>query len=81
MVHGGDSVVWDVRTTRDVVRVVARTPFYALPLNKIAPGHFTLSFAIPNGVPYFFHRSYDLDVGASSATGDTVHRQISLTFE
>jgi hypothetical protein len=81
VVHGGDSVVWDVRTTPDVVSVVARTSLYSLPLNKVAPGHFVLSFAIPNNVPFFFHGNYNLDVAANSSTGDTAHRLISLTFE
>ncbi len=79
--HGGDSVVWDVRTTTDVVKVVARTNVYALPLNKVAPGHFTLSFAIPNGVPWFFHGNYNLDVAANTSSGDTAHREVSLSFQ
>lgn len=81
VVRGGDSVVWDVRTTPDVVSVVARTPLYSLPLNKVAPGHFVLSFAVPNNVPFFFHGNYHLDVAANSSTGDTAHRVVSLTFE
>jgi hypothetical protein len=80
-VHGGDSVVWDVRTTPDVVKVVARTSLYALSLNRIAPGHFTLSFAIPSGVPSFFHGNYNLDVAANTSSGDTAHRQVSLSFQ
>ncbi len=81
VVHGGDSVVWDVRTTPDVVKVVARTSLYALSLNRVAPGHFTLSFAIPSGVPSFFHGNYNLDVAANTSSGDTAHRQVSLSFQ
>jgi len=81
VVHGGDSVVWDVRTTPDVVSVVARTSLYSLPLNIVAPGHFVLTFAIPNNVPFFFHGNYNLDVAANSSTGDTTHRLVSLRFE
>jgi hypothetical protein len=81
VVHGGDSVVWDVRTTPDVVKVVARTSLYALALNRVAPGHFVLSFAIPNGVPAFFHGNYNLDVAADTEAGDTAHRHVSLSFQ
>jgi hypothetical protein len=81
VVHGGDSVVWDVHTTPDVVKVVARTSLYALTLNRVAPGHFVLSFAIPSGVPSFFHGNYNLDVAAGTSSGDTAHRQVSLSFQ
>jgi hypothetical protein len=81
VVHSGQSVVWDVRTTPDVVSVDAKVSVYGLKLVKQAPGHFGLSFAIPNGVPWFFHGIYDLDVSAHSNTGEIAHRSISLTFE
>jgi len=80
-VHGGQTVVWDVRTTPDVVSVDARVSLYALELQKESAGHFGLSFAVPSGVPWFFHGTYDLDVRAHSASGETAHRSVSLTFQ
>jgi glucose/arabinose dehydrogenase len=81
VVHSGQSVVWDVRTTPDVVSVDAKVSVYALQFVKQAPGHFGLSFAIPNGVPWFFHGTYNLDVSAHSNSGEIAHRSISLAFE
>jgi hypothetical protein len=81
IVHGGESVVWDVRTTPDVVSVDAQVSLYALQMEKQSAGHFALSFAVPSNVPWFFHGTYDLDVRAHSESGEVAHRSISLTFE
>lgn len=81
VVHGGDSVVWDVRTTPDVVSVDARVSLYALQMVKQSAGHFALSFAVPSGTPWFFHGTYDLDVRAHTESGEVAHRSISLIFE
>ena len=81
VVHGGQSVVWDVRTTPDVVSVDARVSLYALQLHRRSPGRFFLSFQVPRGLPWFFHGNYRLDVRAHSAQGAIVHRSISLDFQ
>jgi PBP1b-binding outer membrane lipoprotein LpoB len=80
VVHDGQAVVWDVRTTPDIVSVTATTTMIALPLQRFSPGHFGLTFAIPRGVPGFFHGTYNMDVSAVSAHGATLHRGIALTF-
>jgi hypothetical protein len=81
IVHSGDSVVWDVRTTPDVVSVDVQVSLYALQMVKQSAGHFALNFAIPSSVPWFFHGTYDLDVRAHTQSGEVAHRSISLTFE
>lgn len=81
VVYGGQDVVWDVRTTPDVVSVDARVSLYALQLHKRSPGRFFLTFRVPNGLPWFFHGNYTLDVRAHSAKGEIVHRSIALDFK
>jgi hypothetical protein len=81
VVRSGQSVVWDVRTTRDVVSVTASVTIYSFPLVRVAPGHFALTFGIPPDVPPVFHGNYDMNVVAKDAAGDAVSRHITLTFE
>ena len=80
VVHDGQAVVWDVRTTPDIVTVTASTSLIELPLQRFSPGHFGLTFSIPRGVPGFFHGTYNMDVSAVSTGGATLHRGIALTF-
>ena len=81
VVHDGDTVHWDVRTSPDVVAVSAKVATYGFNLQRSGPGHFTLGFAIPHGVPFFFHRTYTLDVVARDAAGATANTTISLAFQ
>jgi hypothetical protein len=81
VVHNGDSVTWNVHTTPEVVSVEARVAFYALHLGRTAPGRFALVFHIPAGVPFFFHRRYQVRVTARDADGTTDSRSFALSFQ
>ncbi len=81
VVHDGDTVRWDVRTTSDVVAVSAHVATYGFALQRSGPGHFTLGFQIPKGVPFFFHRTYNLDVVARDRAGATANTTIALEFQ
>ena len=81
VVHDGDTVHWDVRTTSDVVAVSAKVATYGFDLQRSGPGHFTLGFVIPKGVPFFFHRTYTLDVIARDRAGESATSTIALSFQ
>lgn len=81
VVHGGQAVIWDVRTTPDIVSVTAHVAAITLPMRRLSAGHFGLTFAVPNGVPFFFHGTYDMDVQALTTGGQTLHHDISLVFQ
>ncbi len=70
VVHAGDTVRWDVRTTPDVSGVTAKVATYGFTFVRVAAGHFTLAFAIPPAVPFFFHGDYRLAVIAAAPAGD-----------
>ncbi len=80
VVHDGDVVRWTVRTSPDVVGVSAHVLAYSFALQRRRAGSFALSFSIPRGVPFFFHRTYDLDVVARTAAGATATRTIGVIF-
>jgi len=81
VIHAGQSVAWDVRTTSDIVSVSANVTAYHLPLQRTEPGHFVLNFTIPSNVPGFFHGTYSLDVRGETASGASADRYVSLVFE
>jgi hypothetical protein len=77
----GDTVVWDVRTTPDVTTVEARVTMATIPLQRESPGHFTLSFKLPDSVPGLFHGNYSVDIVGKTSAGTTVHRTIPLSLK
>lgn len=79
--HDGDVVRWTVRTSKDVVDVSAHVMAYSFPLQRRAPGSFALAFTVPKGVPFFFHRTYDLDVVARTAAGATATTKVGIAFQ
>jgi hypothetical protein len=81
IVHSGDTLVWNVRTTPDVVDVVAHVTVYAFRLQKHARGLYVLSFTIPPGVPGFFHGTYTLDLVARSASGAEATTKQAVVFQ
>ena len=81
VVRNGDSVVWNVRTTPEVVSVDARVAFYDLRLGRTGPGRFACVFHIPSSVPFFFHRVYHVTVTARDADGTTDSRSFALSFQ
>jgi hypothetical protein len=81
VVHAGTHVVWDVRTSPDVVTVTAHVSTYSLPLVRQGAGRFGLTFSVPSNVPGFFHGTYSLDVIAKDGSGATADRTVSVSFE
>lgn len=81
VVHEGDVVRWSVRTSPDVVDVSAHVLAYSFALQRRAPGSFALAFTVPKGVPFFFHRTYDLSVVARNAAGARATTVIGIPFQ
>lgn len=81
VVHDGDTLLWNVRTTPDVIDVVAHVTAYAFRLQKQAVGQYVLTFTIPHGVPGFFHGTYTLDLVARSAAGSEATMKVPVTFQ
>ena len=81
IVHGGDIVRRDVRTTANVVSVAAHVTLATLQLQRAEPGHFVLSFAIPQNAPGLFHGTYNVDVSATATDGAIATKTISMTFQ
>ncbi len=81
VVHDGDTLLWDVRTTPDVVDVVAHVTVYAFRLQKQAAGQYVLAFTIPKGVPGFFHGNYTLNLVARSVTGIETATKVPVSFQ
>jgi hypothetical protein len=49
-------------------------------LAKARPGVFTLSYAIPPNVPFFFKRTYEIAVVATAADGRTANSSTAITL-
>jgi len=81
IIHDGDTLLWTVQTTPDVVDVVAHVTVYAFRLQKHGTGQYILSFTIPHGVPGFFHGNYTLDLVARSATGAEATTKVPVAFQ
>jgi len=81
VVHDGDVVRWVVRTSPDVIDVSAHVLAYSFALQRRAPGSFALAFTVPKGVPFFFHRTYNLSVVARNAAGATASTVVGIPFQ
>lgn len=81
IVHDGDTVRWEVKTSDDVTAVSAKVKVYAFNLQRLGPGRFELAFTIPHGVPGFFHGTYDLDLQARDAAGTVASRTVPVNFQ
>ncbi len=81
VVHSGDTIHWHVRTTAGVTNVSASVKAYRFTLQREAPGRFGLAFSIPQGVPWFFHGRYTLDLTASDAAGQVANTSAIIDFQ
>ncbi len=81
VVHAGQSVSFAARTSPDVATVIASVSAYKLNFARVAPGRFSLAFAIPPNVPFFFHGTYQLNVTARALDGSSVSRAVTIVFE
>jgi len=81
VVHAGQSVTWDVRTTPNVVSVRAHVSAYSFPLAQTGPGLFAVSFTVPSNVPSMFHGTYQMNFQARTRDGATAERSVQVRFE
>ena len=81
VVHAGESVTWDVRTTPNVTSVRAHVSAYTFPLVQAGPGLFAVSFTVPANVPGIFHGTYSMNFQARTRDGATTERTVQVRFE
>ena len=77
-VHGGDTVSGEVVTSSNVASVEVRIAGFSMSMPKTSPGHFALSYQVPN-VPFFFHKTYDMNVIARNARGEATSTSLPIT--
>jgi len=78
VVHAGEVVEWNVRTSRAVTSVAAKSAGFTIPLEKRGPGAFGLSFRIPDEMPPLFRGTYAVTVEARAANGSSATAHLSL---
>jgi hypothetical protein len=76
--RAGDTIVWRVRTSRDVVMVSANAFGVTIPFQRRGPGQFGTAFQIPAGMPAFFRRTYWVGIEARNAAGAKATSRLSL---
>ena len=76
-VRRGDRVSGSVVTSSNVASVQARVGGYAMSLDKVGVGRFTLTYTV--NLPWFIRGNFDLHVIATNTSGATVERVIPLT--
>lgn len=77
--RGGQVVSGVVRTSSNVASVEARIGGFSSTLTKTGEGVFQLSQRVPN-LPFFLHRTYEIQVIARNTRGDAVSSQIPITI-
>ena len=78
-VSGGDTVSGEVLTSTNVASVELRIAGFSMSMPKTKPGHFALSYQVPN-VPFFFHKTYDMNVIARNTRGDAAKTSVPITI-
>lgn len=78
-VRGGDTVSGEVVTSTNVASVELRIAGFSMSMPKTKPGHFALSYQVPN-VPFFFHKTYDMNVIARNTRGDAASTSVPITI-
>ncbi|MBC5810495.1 MAG: hypothetical protein GIW95_06545 [Candidatus Eremiobacteraeota bacterium] len=87
VVHAGDTVNWEARTSPDIVVVRGAVqvnrffPNYEFAFVKGAPGHFTMSFSIPANMPPVFRGTYEVRVVATAENGKQIFRTLEMRVE
>jgi hypothetical protein len=78
VVTGGQLVSGTVETSSNVAAVEARIGGYSASLRKVDVGRFVLTYRVPN-LPFFLHRTYDLQVIARNTAGDAASTAVPIT--
>jgi len=77
-VHPGDVVSGTVETSSNVASVEAHLATYAIPMQKVGVGRFTLKYQVPD-IPFFFRgKTYAIDIVAHNTRGDSVSASIPV---
>lgn len=79
VVHPGQTLAGNVRTTPDVVAVSVHVMGFSVPMRKTGPGAFSLAWVVPQIPPLFF-RTYTLTAVASTAGGQTAAQSMPVTI-
>lgn len=77
-VHSGDTVSGTVVTSSNVASVEVRVAGYSASLPKIGVGRFALNYRLGN-LPFFVHGTYDMQVIARNARGDSARQSLPIT--
>ena len=77
--HGGDVVSGTVETSSNVASVEARIAGYSSTMEKVGVGKFVMSYRVPK-LPFFLHRTYNIEVIARNTNGDAVRSSIPITI-
>jgi hypothetical protein len=77
-VRGGDTVSGEVITSSNVASVEVRIAGFSMTMPKTSPGHFALSYTVPS-VPFFLHKTYDMNVIARNTRGDATAKSLPIT--
>ncbi len=80
VVHSGETVTGEVIASSNVASVEVSVAGYSEAMQKVAPGHFTLSVVVPR-LPFFLrNHTYTLVVSAHNSRGDTVSQSVPVTL-
>lgn len=77
--HGGDIVSGTVETTSNVASVETRIDGYSSSMEKVGVGKFVMTYRVPK-LPFFLHRTYNIEIIARNTKGDAVRSSIPITI-
>ncbi len=80
VVHPGGSISGTVTTSEDVTTVSAGAQGYSIPLSRIAPGRFGMSFQIPP-IPPLFNGKYTVTLTARNGAGQSASRTLGIALQ
>jgi hypothetical protein len=78
VVTGGQTVTGAVIASSNVASVELRVAVFSRTMEKVAPGHFSITMRVPR-LPFFLrNRSYAIAVIARNTRGDAVRKTVSV---
>ena len=78
--RGGQVVTGTVETSSNVASVEARIAGFGSSLKKVGVGRFELTYRVPY-LPFFLHKTYNIEVIARNTRGDAVSSSIPITVK
>ncbi len=80
MIHSGDVVAGEVRTTLDIASVEVRIAGYSTTMNKVGGGDFRMTYTVPS-LPFFIRGNFDVQIIARDTQGKATARTTSVTIQ